>query len=133
MMDAGQALAYLRGEIERELQEVNIQIDLFSKEATDTARKAAQGLYQLVRNVHKNKDIPFIIPKNLRLCYQELLDLSDETGKSISPRLNPAEREAVKRRLVSDLKKIRDEISTVESFLVQIEQEGRKKNYQVRA
>ncbi len=123
----GEARMYLQGAVERDLFEAETHIKLFSKtDVASTLRKTAQGIYQLSRNLRRNKEVPSRIPANLQICYDDLIELSDEAGRKILPSLKPAEKEAVKRLLLAKIEMIRKKIRTVESILVQLEKEGQR-------
>ena len=117
---------YLQGEVEEGLKGAEQHLNLFSSEASKTLRAIAQRIYQLARNLRRNKSIPAKIPINLQICYNDLLDLGHEAGKKSSSNLNAAEKEAVTKNLLADLKAVRKKLSLVESLLVQLEKQDQK-------
>ena len=126
MTTAGEARMYLQEGTGNWLDLSVTHIISFSREASDTLKKAAQGIYQLTRNLRRNKDISRGIPAILQICYKKLMELSNEASRKISPKLNPAEKEALKRKLLVDLEKVRKKIQTVGSLLVTLEKEGQR-------
>ena len=134
MMNAGEAIVYLRGEAERDLREAEINLKLLSKApALELLRKLKGEFYQLARNLRRNKTIPTRIPANLQICYDGVVDLHEAVGKKILSNQNTAEKEVVKRKLLADLEKVRVKIRTVENMLVQLEKEGKKSNQRLNA
>lgn len=135
MVDAGEIWVYLKDKVESELDKVEAQIRLLSeqntvevkKNALDILEKLIRETYQLVREVQQNKDIPKTIPVNIQICWRDLVGLRDEAGRKIHSSLNPAEGEAVKIKLLADLKDIRKKLDFVKSLLVSLEKEGKKK------
>jgi|SRR3989344_2194307 len=127
-MDAGEAVVYLRGEAERDLQEAETYIESFSKDgAVKVLDKLCREIYQLARNLRRNKAIPENIPANLQICYNNLNDLSGDARRKIEPSLSAAAKKAVQGKLLRDLITLTKKIRTVESLLVQLEKEGQRK------
>jgi hypothetical protein len=119
---------YLQGEIEQGLEEAERYLTLFSPEASKTLREVAQGLYQLARNLRRNKGIPVKIAANLQVCYKNLMDLAHEAGKKASSTINTSGKELIKTALLRNLKSVRDKINVVESLLVLVEKQEQKGN-----
>ncbi len=128
MIDAGEALVYLRGEAERDLNEAETYIESFSKEgAVRVLNKLSREIYQLARNLRRNRDIPTRIPANLQICYNDLNDLGSNARRKMEPGLGAAAKKAVQGMLLKDLVTLTKKIHTVESLLVQVEKDGTEK------
>lgn len=133
-MNVGEARMYLQGEAEQCLHEAETHIKLLSKkDAVNILGKLSRELYQLARNVQREKNIPARIPANILICYDEVVYLGDDVGRKILSSQSAAEKEAVKRKLLADLVKVRAKIHTVESMLVQLEKEGQRDNQRLNA
>lgn len=133
MTTAGEARMYLQGEVEHGFEEAERYLKTFSSEASKTLKGVAQGIYQLARNLRRNKMISKEIAANLQICYNDLIELSHEAGKKASSQLSPAEKEAAKRVLVEQLKRTRKKMRLVESLLIRLEKEPQKQSNQLRA
>jgi len=136
MIEVGEVRAYLQDKVESELNKVETQLKLLSKQnavevrtnTLDLLKELNAEMLKLVRNAHKNKNIPVRIPANIGICQKDLVGLRDDTGRKILSSLNAAEGEAVKIKLLADLKDIRKKIDFVISMLVSLEKEGKKSN-----
>ena len=138
MMDVGEAIVYLKGEVERQLEEVEYNIKLLDSEnAQERAKKDVlqvlkdlhQGLYQLARNLRKNKSVPSSITANAQICYEDIKLLLSQIEK-IKYGTAAAKIQAAQKLFLINLRSVRNKIQTVESFLVKLEKSNKNNHTQ---
>ena len=132
MITVSEARMYLQGEAERNLREVETNITLLSSmDAKETPKKKSMavlrdlnnGLYQLARNLRREKTIPPAITANVEISYEDLKLLHNQIGK-ITYGLATAKMKATQELFLLNVKDVRKKFRTVESFLVRLEREG---------
>jgi len=128
MTTAGEARMFLEGKATEDLNQIKTALENLSREdAVRLINLLKSEIYLLRSDLYRNKAISKNILANLQNCCNKLDDLGDKVNKMILSETT-AEKQAIQGDLLKKLNAIKKIIDTQRSFLIQLEQEERRKD-----